>query len=105
MWDWLVWCALLVAICSCIAAIVVLFRRTRDTLRDGKRVLSRAAASLAALQANAEQAAAKAERVGDGSRELEESLARLRGAIAQLAVLRAALAEVDATFGWIRVLL
>ena len=105
MWDWVVWGALLVAICSCIAAIAVLFRRTRDTLRDGKRVLSRAVVSLDALQANAEQAAAKAERLGAGTREIEASVARLRRSIAQLSVLRAALAEVDEQLGWIRVLL
>jgi gamma-glutamylcysteine synthetase len=94
-----------VAVCSCIAAIVVVLRRTRDTLRNGKRVYSRAVVSLAALHAKAELAAAKAERVGEATRELEESLAQLRRAIAQLAILRAAIAEVGATFGWIRVLL
>ena len=84
---------------------VIVLLRTRDVLRDAKRVSSRAVASLGALQAKAELAAMKAERVGDDPRELQESVARLRGSIAQLAVLRAALAEVDALFGWVPVLL
>ena len=105
MWDWAVWGALLVAICSVIAGIVVLFRRVRDALRNAKRVRSRAVASLDALEAKAELAAAKAERLDGDTRELQESVARLRGSIAQLAILRTALAEVDAEFGWIRVLL
>jgi len=84
---------------------VIVLLRTRDVLRDARRVSSRAAESLGALQAKAELAAMKAERVGDDTRELQESVARLRGSIAQLAVLRAALAEVDALFGWVRVLL
>jgi len=81
------------------------FVRTREALRNGKRVVSRAVVSLGALQANAEQAAAKAERIGAGTRELEESVARLRRSTAQLAVLRAALAEVDEQLGWMTVLL
>ena len=84
---------------------VVVLRRTREAVRNAKRVYSRGVKSLGALQAKAELAASKAERVGDDSRELQETVARLRGSIAQLAVLRAALAEVDAQFGWIRMLL
>ena len=104
MWDWAVWGALLVAICSCIAAIVPLLTRTRDLLRDFKRVNSRAVESLGELAAKAELAAAKAERVGDDTEALQESVARLRRSIAQLVILRAALAEVDEQYGWIRFL-
>ena len=103
MWDWLVWCALAVAICSGIVGIVVLFRRVREVVRDGKRVYSSAAARLTALEAKVELAATKAEAAGD-MRELERSLARLRRSVAQLAILTAALAEIDERFGWIRVL-
>ena len=104
MWDWLIWGALAVAICSGIVAIVVLFRRVRDTLRNGKRVYPRAVESIDALAAKAELAAAKAERAGD-ARELQESVARLHASIVQLTVLGAALGEVDELFGWMRVFL
>ena len=105
MWDWAVWGALVVAICSAIAAIVIVLARMREALRSFKRVQSRAVESLGALEAKAELAAAKAERAGDDTRELQARVARLRGSIAQLAVLRAALAEVDAQWGWVRVFL
>ena len=104
MWDWAVWGAFAVAICSGIAGIVVLLRSVRDALRIVKRVRSLAVESLSSLGAKAEVAAAKAERAGD-TQELEASVARLRGSLAQLAVLRAALEEVDRQFGWVRVLL
>jgi hypothetical protein len=104
VWDWLVWGALVVAICSGIVGVVVLFRRVRDTLKNGRRVYSRAAESIDALAAKAELAATRAERAGD-ARELQESVARLRGSIAQLAVLGAALGEADELFGWMRVFL
>jgi len=105
VWDWVVWGALAVAICSGIAGIAVVLKRVREVVRSGKRVYSRAAADLSALEAKAELAAAKAESVGESTLELEKSVARLRSSIAQLAVLRAALAEVDEQFGWIRVFL
>ena len=104
MWDWAVWGALVVAICSGVTAMVLVLRRTRDAVRSVKSVQSRAVASLRALETKAELAAAKAERAGD-TRELEESVARLRGSIAQLAILRAALADVGEKFAWIRPLL
>ena len=91
------------AICSAIAAIVVAALRIRDVLREFKRVNSRAVASIGDLAAKADLAASKAERVGDDTQALQESVARLRGSIAQLLVLRAALAEVGEQFGWIRV--
>ena len=104
MWDWAVWGALLVAICSCIPGIWLVATRTRDLLRDYKRVNSRAVESLADLAAKAELAAAKAERAGDDTEALQESVARLRGSIRQLLILRAALNEVDEQYGWIRML-
>jgi hypothetical protein len=105
VWDWVVWGALVVAICSAIVAIVRVARRTRSVLRDFKRVNSRAVKSIDDLAAKAELAAAKAESVGNDTHELHESVARLRASIAQLLILRAALKEVDEQFGWIRVLL
>ena len=105
MWDWAIWVALAAAICSGIAAAVVVLRRVRALVRHGSRVYSRAAAGLSAIEAKAELAATKAERVRDKTVELETSVARLRGSIAQLGVLRAALDEVDTQFGWLRVFL
>jgi HAMP domain-containing protein len=105
VWNWVVWGALLVAICSAIAAAVVVLRRVRALVRSGTRVYSRAAAGLSALEAKAELAAAKAERVGEKTHELEKSVARLRRSIAQLGVLRTALDEIDTQFGWMRVFL
>jgi hypothetical protein len=104
VWNWAVWGALVVAICSGIAASVILFRSVREAVRCGARVRAKATASLGALAAKAEVAAAKAESAGD-TRELETAVARLRGSLRQLAVLRAALEEVDRQFGWVRVLL
>jgi hypothetical protein len=104
MWDWAVWGALVVAICSGIAGIVVLSVRLREALRSVKRARSGAMESFGAVAAKAEVAAAKAESASD-ARELQESVARLRGSIAQLMILRAALAEVEEQLGWVRVLL
>ena len=104
MWDWVVWGALAAAICSGIAAAVVVLGRVRVLVRNGMRVYSSAAASVSALEAKVELAATKAAAAGD-LRELEKSIARLRGSVAQLAVLREALAEIDEHFGWIRAFL
>jgi hypothetical protein len=93
-----------VAICSGIAGIVLVVGRVLEALRSVKRVRSRAVASLGALTAKAELTAAKAESAGD-TQELQASVARLRGSLAQLAILRAALDKVDKQLGWVRVLL
>ena len=104
MWDWVVFGALAVAICSGIAGIVLVVVRILAAVRGVKRVRSRIVDSLAALTAKAELAATKAEAAGD-TQELQASVARLRGSLAQLAILRAAIAKVEAQFSWVRVLL
>ena len=104
MWDWAVWGALAVAICSGIAGIVLLFGRARELVRSIKSARSGAIESLAVLTAKAELAAARADRAGDTA-ELQASVARLRRSLAQLAVLRAALAKVEEQLWWVRVLL
>ncbi|HUZ15792.1 MAG TPA: hypothetical protein VMU72_06390 [Gaiellaceae bacterium] len=104
MWDWAVWGALAVAICSGIAGVVLVFARVREALRRIKSLRSGAVACLGTLTRKAEVAAAKAESAGD-TRELQESVARLRRSIAQLAILRAAIAEVEERLGWVRVIL
>jgi uncharacterized protein YoxC len=105
MWNWVVWGALAVAICSGIVGIVIVLRRVREVVRNGTRVFSRTTASLSVIEAKAELAAAKAERLGDSTIELEKSVARLRRSIGQLTVLRGALEDVDEQFGWMRVFL
>ena len=104
MWNWAVWGALAVAICSGIAGLALVLARVRTALRGVKSARSRAVKILGDLAAKAELAATRAEAAGD-TEELRQSVARLRASIAQLAVLRAALAEVDAQLGWVRALL
>jgi hypothetical protein len=104
MWDWAVWGALVVAICSGIFGIVVVLTRVREALRHAKSVHSRAVESLGVLAAKAELAATKAEAAGD-THELRASVARLRRSLTRLGILRAALARADAQLGWLRVLL
>jgi len=104
VWDWAIWGALAVAICSGIAGIALAVVRGLEALRNVKRVRVRIGDGLGAVAAKAELAAAKAERAGD-TRELQESIARLRLSLAQLAVLRAAIAKVEQQLGWVRVLL
>jgi hypothetical protein len=105
VWDWVIWIALAVAICSGIAAAVIVLRRVSELVRQSMRVYSRAAAGLSAIEAKAELAATKAERVGDTTIELERSVARLRRSTAQLTILRAALDGVYEQFAWVRVFL
>jgi len=104
VWDWAVWGALVVAICSGIAALVLLVRRVLEAFRSFKTAYSGGVAGLSSLAAKAEDTAAKAERAGDTC-ELREAVARLRGAIAQLTILRAALADADRQLWWVRALL
>ena len=104
MWDWAVWGALAIAICSGIAGVVLVLARVRIALRSVKSLRSGAVAGLEAVARKADLAAAKAESAGD-TRELQESVARLRRSITQLAILRAAIAKVEKQLGWVRVLL
>ena len=104
MWDWAVWGALAMAICSGIVGVVLAVVRVREAVRRVKSLRAGAVAALGSIARKAERAATKAEAAGD-TRELQESVARLRRSLAQLAILRAALAEVEAKLSWVRVLL
>ena len=104
MWDWVVWGALVVAICSGIAGIVLVVVRVVEAARNAKTARVRVADRLSAISRKAELAATKAESAGD-TQELQESIARLRGSLAQLAILRAAIAEFERQFAWVLVLL
>jgi hypothetical protein len=104
VWDWAVWGALAVAICSGIVGIVLVVVRALEAVRNAKRARVRVIDRLGAINGKAELVATKVESAGD-TRELQESVARLRRSLAQLAILRAALAEVEAKLSWVRVLL
>ena len=104
MWDWAVWGALAIAICSGIAGVVLVLARVREAVRSVKSIRSGVAACLGSLARKAELTATKAETAGD-TRELQESVARLRRSLARLAILRAAIAKVEKQLGWVRVLL
>jgi len=104
VWDWAVWGALAVAICSGIAGLAFLFARVREAVRRVKSLRSGAVAGLGSLTRKAELAATKAEAAGD-TRELQESVSRLRRSIAQLAILRSAIADAEERLSWVRVLL
>ena len=104
MWDWVVWGAFAVPICSGIAGIVLVVARVRETLRTVKSAHDRAVRGLGVLATKAELTAAKAEAAGD-TRELQASVARLRRSLTRLAILRAAIAEVEEKLSWARVLL
>ena len=104
MWDWAVLGALAVAICSGIAGSALLVVRVLDAVRGLKRVRAGFVDRLGAVAAKAELTATKAESAGD-TRELQETVIRLRRSLAQLAVLRAGVARVEQEFSWVRVLL
>ena len=92
MWDWAVWTALIVGGSAAIAALALLAVRARQAwraLRDTRRGV---VARLDDLAAAGETTVDKVARADD-TRELQESLGRLRVSLARLAVLRAAIGE------------
>jgi hypothetical protein len=99
MWDWAIWAALIVAALAGIAAFVLLvvraLRAWRD-LQDTRRAVLR---RLDDFSRTAEAVTEKLAATGDTTAELQGSIERLRISLAQLAVLRAALDEVDGTVG------
>ena len=98
MWDWAIWAALIVVVLAGLAALTLFAVRARTAWRD-LRATQRA--TLQRLDEFAGKAEAVAEKLSaeDDTVELQTSLKRLRVSLAQLAVLRAALAEVDGTVG------
>jgi hypothetical protein len=104
VWDWAVWSALAVAICSGTAGVALFAMRALEAFRALRALSSRATWLLGELSAKTAPTATKAETAGD-TRELEETIARLRGSLAQLAILKAALERADRELGWVRVLL
>jgi hypothetical protein len=97
MWDWAIWAALILGAVAGIGATVRLVRRVRETLRDAEDARRDAVRRLDRFAAKAEAAADRISAVAD-TVELQESVGRLRSALARLAVLRAALDEARFTF-------
>ena len=104
MWDWAIWAALIIVGLTGVAALALLFVRTRDAWRSFDETRRTMVRGLDELAANAEAVAEKAAVAGDTA-ELEESVGRLRVSLARLAVLRAALDEARVTFRPVTVLL
>jgi len=98
MWDWAIWAALIVAAAAGMAALALLVARSLRAWRALKETRRAVVGGLDELAARS-QAVADKLAVGADTAELQESLGRLRLSLARLAVLRAAIAEADETFG------
>ena len=96
--DWTVYGALIAGILAVLAAAISLAVRALRGWRTLKRARRHLAKSLAALASSADHTGEIVERISD-QRELEGSLARLRIAVRQLDVLRAAVDEVSDSAG------
>jgi hypothetical protein len=98
MWDWAIWGALLVAGLAGIAALALFAMRAWNAWRD---VRDRRTDGLRRLDEFARKAEAVADRLqtAGNTAELQSSRERLRVSLAKLAVLQAALDEVDGTLG------
>jgi predicted nuclease with TOPRIM domain len=99
MWDWAIWAALIVAALAGIAAFVLLVVRALRAWRDLQDTRRNVLRRLDEFSRTAEAVTEKLAAAGDPTAELQGSLERLRISLAQLAVLREALDEVDGTVG------
>jgi hypothetical protein len=104
MWDWAVWGALIAGGLAGVAALGLLARRALEAWRGLDEIRHAVVRGLDDLASSGEAVADKVAAAGDTA-ELQESLGRLRHSLARLAVLRAAIAEAQDTFGRITVLL
>jgi hypothetical protein len=97
VWDWAIWAALVVAVLAGIAAFVLLVVRSLRAWRDVNDTRREILRRLDDFSRKAQAVSEKLATTADGTAELQGSLERLRVSLAQLAVLRAALDEVDGT--------
>jgi hypothetical protein len=97
VWDWLVYGALIAGFLSGAAALAFLVVRGLRTWRAFKRLRRGIARELVRLADLGEITADKLEAATDTA-EVEASVARLRGDLARLAVLRQAIGEAQDTF-------
>ena len=98
MWDWAIWGALVAAGVAGTAALALVAVRARQAWRGLKAVRRDVVDRLGELATAGEVTAEKVAVAGDTA-ELQERLGRLRGSLARLAVLRAAIDEVEDTLG------
>ncbi len=101
MWDWAIWGALVAGALAVGGATAFLAVRALEAWRRLKRLRRRVAGGLEALASAGEKTAERAAAAADTT-QLERSLGRLRGSLAQLAVLRRALEDVQDA--WPRIL-
>jgi hypothetical protein len=99
MWDWAIWAALILVALAGTTALTLLVLRSRAVWRAFKDTNGAILRRLDDFTATAEEVADKVAAVDDGTAELQASLERLRISLARLAVLRAAIDEVDHMFG------
>jgi septal ring factor EnvC (AmiA/AmiB activator) len=97
VWDWAIWAALIVAMSAAIAAFVLLAVRARRAWRDVDETRRDVLRRLDDFAGKADAVSKKLAAANDSTAELQGSLERLRASLAQLAVLREALDEVDGT--------
>ena len=98
MWDWAIWGALIAGALAVAGALALLGVRILQGWRDFKRARRHVFGGLDVLAAKGEATTEKAATAGETG-ELQRSLLRLRGALAQLAVLREAVDEAQDSFG------
>jgi predicted nuclease with TOPRIM domain len=98
MWDWAIWGALIVGFLAVAGAIAFVAVRVLQAWRGFKRARRHLVRGLEELGEKGEATTEKLETAAD-TEEVAESLARLRVSLAQLAVLREAIDEVQDTAG------
>jgi hypothetical protein len=94
-----VWASLALAILLATIGVVVVFRRGLAFWRDLKRVVGALATTLDELNRKTERTATRAETLATIGPRAEPSTARLRTSLARLAVLRAAVRDVQDAAG------
>ncbi len=97
MWDWAIWAAFIVAVCAGIASFLLLAARALRAWRDADDTRRNVLRRLDDFAGQAEAVSGKLAAASETTAELQGSLEHLRVSLAQLAVLRAALDEVDGT--------
>ncbi|HEY8107425.1 MAG TPA: hypothetical protein VIC70_01870 [Gaiellaceae bacterium] len=97
MWDWAIWAALILVALAGSAALTLLVLNSLKAWHAGKDARDAILGRLDGFTAKAETVADKIAAADDGTAEVQESLGRLRVSLARLAVLRAAIDEVDNT--------
>jgi len=98
MWDWSIWGALIVGGIALAAGTALLVMRSLRVWRDFTRTRRRLVVGLDEVAAKGEAVSERAAVVADETEELQRSLLRLQRSLAQLAVLRGAIDEVQETF-------